>query len=155
MTLSTKVFEYAAMGKPVVASRLPMVERTFPPGTVATYEPGDAEGMAAAILALADDPPGREAAVARMRDVVRDAAWEREAERYVAIVERLARHLARERSRRGRHGPQLRLFLGLAPRRVLLVDADDLRRLALDDDLALLDAASPGCSTRSPSSCRG
>ena len=91
MTLSTKVYEYAAMGKPVVASRLPLVERTFPEGTVAAYEPGDAEGMAAAILALADDPLGREAAIARMRDVVRDAAWEREAERYVAIVERLAR----------------------------------------------------------------
>ena len=28
------------MGKPVVASRLPMVERTFPPGTVATYASG-------------------------------------------------------------------------------------------------------------------
>ena len=56
MSLSTKVFEYAAMGKPVVASRLPMVERTFPEGTVATYEPGDAAAMAAAILALADDP---------------------------------------------------------------------------------------------------
>ncbi len=90
MTLSTKVYEYAAMGKPVVASRLPLVERTFPEGTVAAYEPGDAEGMAAAILALADDPLDREAAVALMRDVVRDAAWEREAERYVAIVERLA-----------------------------------------------------------------
>ena len=90
MTLSTKVYEYAAMGKPVVASRLPLVERTFPEGTVAVYEPGDAEGMAAAIFALADDPLGRETAVARMRDVVRDAAWEREAERYVAIVERLA-----------------------------------------------------------------
>ena len=91
MTISGKVYEYGAMGKPVVASRLPLVERTFPEGTVAAYEPGDADGMAAAILALADDPLGREAAIARMRDVVRDAAWEREAERYVAIVERLAR----------------------------------------------------------------
>ncbi len=42
VSLSTKVFEYAAMGKPVVASRLPMVERTFPPDSVATYDPGDA-----------------------------------------------------------------------------------------------------------------
>ena len=91
LTLSTKVYEYAAMGKPVVASRLPLVERTFPGGTVAVYEPGDADGMAAAILALADDPLRREAAIARMRDVVHEAAWEREAERYVAIVERLAR----------------------------------------------------------------
>jgi glycosyltransferase involved in cell wall biosynthesis len=89
ITLSTKVYEYAAMGKPVVASRLPMVEQIFPPGTVGHYEPGDPAGMAAAILAIADDPPGREAAVERTRAVVRDAAWEHEAERYVAIVEGL------------------------------------------------------------------
>ena len=89
MTLSTKIYEYAAMGKPVVASRLPLVERTFPEGTVASYEPGDVVGMGRAIAALADDPLDREAAVRRCQDVVREAAWEREAERYVAIVERL------------------------------------------------------------------
>ena len=105
MTISGKVYEYGAMGKPVVASRLPLVERTFPEGTVAAYEPGDAEGMAAAILALADDPVGREAAIERMRDVVRDAAWEREAERYVAIVDRLVpgRSPRRSGGRRSEH----------------------------------------------------
>ena len=41
MTISGKVYEYGAMGKPVVASRLPLVERSFPEGTVAAYEPGD------------------------------------------------------------------------------------------------------------------
>jgi glycosyltransferase involved in cell wall biosynthesis len=91
MTLSTKVYEYAAMGKPVVASRLPLVERTFPEGTVARYEPSDADGMAAAIIDLADHPIRRAEAVDGSQDVVRDAAWEREAERYVAIVGRLSR----------------------------------------------------------------
>jgi glycosyltransferase involved in cell wall biosynthesis len=89
MTLSTKVYEYAAMGKPVVASRLPLVERTFPEGTVASYEPGDVQGLARAIIAIADDPLGRDAAVERSQDVVRDAAWEREAMRYLAVVDRL------------------------------------------------------------------
>ncbi|HEY8438987.1 MAG TPA: glycosyltransferase family 4 protein, partial [Candidatus Limnocylindrales bacterium] len=59
VSLSTKIFEYAAMGKPVVATRLPMVATTFPPGTVRTYEPADAATFAAAIAALADDPPAR------------------------------------------------------------------------------------------------
>lgn len=94
VSLSTKIFEYAAMGKPVVASRLPMVERTFPAGTVATYRPGDAEGpdgLAAAILRLVDDPVAREAGVAATLERVHERSWDREAERYAALVDRLAR----------------------------------------------------------------
>ena len=36
-----------------------------------------------------------------------------------------------------------------------LVELDDGRRLALHHQLAALDEDRPGCSTRSPSSCRG
>jgi glycosyltransferase involved in cell wall biosynthesis len=89
LSLSTKVYEYAAMGKPVVATRLPLVERTFPTGTVAAYEPGDPGAMAAAIEGLADDPLAREAAVARTAIIVEAAAWEHESQGYVALVERL------------------------------------------------------------------
>jgi glycosyltransferase involved in cell wall biosynthesis len=91
MTISGKIYEYGAMGKAAVASRLPLVERTFPDGTVARYEPGDADGLAGAIVALADDPIRRAEAVDGTQDVVRDAAWEREAERYVRIVDGLSR----------------------------------------------------------------
>ena len=89
MSLSTKVFEYAAMGKPVVASRLPMIERTFPSGTVAAYPPGDSAAMAQAILALVDDPAAREASVARTAEIVDAGSWEREATGYLALVQRL------------------------------------------------------------------
>ena len=91
MSLSTKVFEYAAMGKPVVATRLPMVEATFPKGTVATYTPGDAAEMADAILALVDDAAAREKAVAETAEIVRAGSWEQESQGYLALVERLAR----------------------------------------------------------------
>ena len=89
-SLSTTIFEYGAMGKPVVASRLPMIERTFPSGTVATYEPGDAEDMARRIVELADDRTDRETRVARTDARVRELGWDREAERYRALVDRLA-----------------------------------------------------------------
>jgi len=79
------------MGKPVVASRLPMVEQTFPTGTVATYEPGDPADLARAILAIVDDPLAREAAVERTAAIVEAHAWEHEAERYIALVDDLAR----------------------------------------------------------------
>jgi glycosyltransferase involved in cell wall biosynthesis len=89
LSLSTKVYEYAAMGKPVVASRLPLVERTFPAGSVSTYEPGDPRSMADAIVALADDADARERAVARTASIVADAAWEHGSQAYLELVERL------------------------------------------------------------------
>ncbi len=88
-SLSTKVLEYAAMGKPDVATGLPMVVRTFPPGTVAVYPPGDATGMAEAILAFVDEPIAREAAVARSAEIVRAGSWEHLAVAYLALVDRL------------------------------------------------------------------
>ena len=89
-SLSTKIFEYGAMGKPVVASRLPLVERTFPPGSVATYDPGDGDGLAAAILALVDDPAAREAGVTWTRARIGELSWDREADRLWALIGRLA-----------------------------------------------------------------
>jgi glycosyltransferase involved in cell wall biosynthesis len=89
MSLSTKVFEYAAMGKPVVATRLPMVEQTFPVGSVGTYASGDAASMASAITAFADDPGARDDAVGRTAAIVETGSWEREAPRYLALVDDL------------------------------------------------------------------
>ncbi len=89
MSLSTKVFEYAAMGKPVVASALPMVERTFPTGTVAAYRPGDPVAMATAILAFVDDPSARDQAVERTAAIVEGSAWEQASRVYLELVDRL------------------------------------------------------------------
>jgi glycosyltransferase involved in cell wall biosynthesis len=89
-SLSTKAFEYAAMRRPVVASRLPMVERTFGDDVV-TYTPGDPDDLADALLRLVDEPDIREARVGRALERVRGLAWEREAPRYLELVDRLAR----------------------------------------------------------------
>jgi glycosyltransferase involved in cell wall biosynthesis len=89
-SLSTKIFEYGAMGKPAVASRLPLVERTFPPGSVTTYAPGDPASLATALLAIVDDHQARDAAVARTSERIRELSWEHEADRLAALVERVA-----------------------------------------------------------------
>jgi glycosyltransferase involved in cell wall biosynthesis len=96
MSLSTKLLEYAAMGKPVVASRLPTVERYFAPDTLSVYEPGDPESLAATILGLVDDAPGRRTRVDRTRQRVDELSWARQAETYKSVVDRLTAH-----SRRG------------------------------------------------------
>jgi glycosyltransferase involved in cell wall biosynthesis len=89
MSLSTKLLEYAAMGKPVVASRLPTVELYFDPDTVSVYEPGDHASLAASILALVDRPDERRARVERTAARVAELGWTRQARAYLDVVGRL------------------------------------------------------------------
>ena len=89
MSLSTKVLEYAAMDKPVVASRLPTVARYFEADTLAVYEPGDHESLAATILSLVDHPTERRARVQRTRQRVEDLSWTHQAETYLGVVGRM------------------------------------------------------------------
>ncbi|HUQ79169.1 MAG TPA: glycosyltransferase family 4 protein [Patescibacteria group bacterium] len=92
VSLSTKLFEYAAMGKPVVATRLPLVEATFPEETIQTYAAGDPDALAAAVLQVIDRPPAeRSEAVERTLAIVRDGSWEGHALAYVRLVESLIR----------------------------------------------------------------
>lgn len=86
-SLSTKILEYGAMHRAAVASRLPLVERTFPAGTVATYEPGDADALAGTILGLVDDASGRDAAIGRTATLVAGMSWEGDAPAYLALLE--------------------------------------------------------------------
>ena len=91
LSLSTKVFESAAMGKPVLASRLPTVERYLGEDTVYYFEPGDPVSLAAAIRRMVEDPQRRLEAVRRAGQRVAELSWERESARYVAVVDALAR----------------------------------------------------------------
>ena len=102
MSLSTKLLEYAAMGKPVVASRLPTVERYFAPDTLAAYEPGDPESLAATILALVDHPADRLARIDRTGRRVDELSWTRQAEAFKAVVVRLTEASRHKRGARGR-----------------------------------------------------
>jgi glycosyltransferase involved in cell wall biosynthesis len=89
MSLSTKLLEYAAMGKPVVASRLPTVELYFAPETITTYRPGDATDLARGILSLVDDSGEREARVKATGLRVDELSWARQARSYVGVVDRM------------------------------------------------------------------
>jgi glycosyltransferase involved in cell wall biosynthesis len=89
LTVSGKVYEYAAMRKPVVASRLPTVERDFPGDAVRMYTSGDADGMADAIIGLADDDAARQRSVEAASAVVERLAWDRVSRDYVALVDAL------------------------------------------------------------------
>jgi len=91
LSLSTKIFEYAAMGKPALCSDLPLVARTFGPGAVWTYASGDAGSLADVLGAIIDEPVAREGRAVTASARTRSLAWEGESVRYLAVIDEVAR----------------------------------------------------------------
>ena len=90
MSLSTKLFEYAAMGKPIIATQLPTIDHYFGRESVRQYESGSAASLADAILGMVDDPDRRKRAVAETSARVERLGWHHERRRYLDLVESLA-----------------------------------------------------------------
>jgi glycosyltransferase involved in cell wall biosynthesis len=88
--LSSKLFEYVALGIPAVVADLPTLRAHFSDEEVAFFAPGDAASLAEALLSVATSSRAtglRERASARYEDY----RWPRQARRYVDLLERLER----------------------------------------------------------------
>ncbi len=86
IAISTKTFEYAASGLPVVASRLHAMTDIYAEDSVTYVEPGDSAALATAILALAGDP-ARRARQSRLAYAdQRQVSGAVMAERYTALI---------------------------------------------------------------------
>jgi len=89
----TKLFEYMAAGKPIIASRLGQIGDVLEHGVTAwLVEPGDVAGLAEALLGLAKDPEiRRELGTRARRQAVEHHGWQRNASRvveaYASLVE--------------------------------------------------------------------
>jgi glycosyltransferase involved in cell wall biosynthesis len=81
----TKLFEYMAMGKGIVASRLGQIGEVLTDGeTALLVEPGNAEELRAAILRLAEARELRETLGARARQVaIERHTWKRNAQKII------------------------------------------------------------------------
>jgi glycosyltransferase involved in cell wall biosynthesis len=91
MLLPVKLLEYVHMGLPVVASRLPVIERYFG-DDVLLAEPDDAASFAAAIEGVRQAP---ESALERARGASERLAtieWRRQREEYLDLVDGLVEH---------------------------------------------------------------
>jgi glycosyltransferase involved in cell wall biosynthesis len=79
----TKIFEYMAMGKGIVASRLGQIgEVLVDSETALLVEPGDVEELKAALVRLIEDEGLRKALGVRVREVAeREHTWTRNAQR--------------------------------------------------------------------------
>ena len=89
VSLSTKVLEYGAMEKPVVATRLPTVELYFGRTPCRLYEPGDPASLARAILRSWTTPRIARLGSTRTAARVGELGWAHQAVAYHAVVERL------------------------------------------------------------------
>jgi glycosyltransferase involved in cell wall biosynthesis len=87
--LSTKLFEYVALGIPAVVADLPTLRAHFSPDEVVFFRAGDAEALARAIAEVAKDSDAvRLRAEAALRHYRREYRWETSAERFTAVLRR-------------------------------------------------------------------
>jgi glycosyltransferase involved in cell wall biosynthesis len=97
-SLSTKLLEYAAMGLPIIASDLATFRAHFTDDAIRFVPGGDVVALAGAIRELAADPEaaGRLGEEARRQSA--GYAWEEQAPRYLAVVQRLLARRAAARA---------------------------------------------------------
>lgn len=84
---TNKMYEYMLFGLPVVASRLRSTARYLGDDAVQYFEPGSAESLADALVALHDDPERREALVTAARERCRSFGWDAQKQIYLAAYD--------------------------------------------------------------------
>jgi glycosyltransferase involved in cell wall biosynthesis len=89
VTLAGKMFDFIAMGKPVVSSRTRSVEQTFDASCVELFESGDAKDLARALHAVYSEPARCARMAQRAAEVAEGYQWSRQREIYGSVVARL------------------------------------------------------------------
>jgi glycosyltransferase involved in cell wall biosynthesis len=98
--LPNKLFEYVAMGLPVVVGDVPSIRAAFGPETVQYYRTGDADELADRVLEVYRDPEAARAMAARAQETFEKYTWDVMKEVYVGIHDEVLT------KRKGRSEPQ-------------------------------------------------
>jgi glycosyltransferase involved in cell wall biosynthesis len=85
----TRIFEYLAVGRPVIAPRAGGILDYFSEDALIFFEIGDADDLARKIEAVRSDPGGAAEVVRRGQKIYREHAWRQEREVLLELVEEL------------------------------------------------------------------
>jgi glycosyltransferase involved in cell wall biosynthesis len=85
--LSSKLFEYVALGIPVISADLPTIRAHFDDSEIRYFRAGEAESLAEAILDVAHNPDDAAARVAAARARYQEYRWPGNAARYLDLLE--------------------------------------------------------------------
>lgn len=86
LTLAGKMFDFVALGVPMVVAATRSVEETFGEGCFEPFRSGDAADLARALRRLRDEPERARAYAARAAELVEPFAWPVQRRRYQELV---------------------------------------------------------------------
>jgi glycosyltransferase involved in cell wall biosynthesis len=90
LAYSTKAFEYAALGVPMIAADLPPIHDQLGDGGALFYSPGSASDLAAGISEIASDWSQAHDAALHAQSRLADFTWDKWSRVYVDLIEGLA-----------------------------------------------------------------
>jgi glycosyltransferase involved in cell wall biosynthesis len=86
---TNKMYEYAALHKPVVASRLDSVAAYFPEDSLVFFEPGDDKDLAEKLRYVFAHPEEMAQRIKNATEIYETYRWEREKKKYLGVYRAL------------------------------------------------------------------
>jgi glycosyltransferase involved in cell wall biosynthesis len=103
--LSSKLFEYVALGVPVVCANLRTIRQYFSADEIQFFDPGNSNSLAEAILEVVRNPHAASARAERANRRYQAYRWELNTQKYLAILDRLSSGREPSESHAGRRRP--------------------------------------------------
>jgi len=86
---TNKMYEYMALGRPIIASRLKSVASYFPEDTLLYFEPDDDTDLAERVLYAFENPDELRRRIHRTAELYETYRWQYEKEKYLSVYEAL------------------------------------------------------------------